>query len=250
MSESAVETKKPRKKFSRKQLRASQGMLTMQAQTNIYASQKGMTGFGAVRHGRDIRADNVCQAGNGELTMVAKTNIYASQKGMTSFGAVRHGSDIRADDASLEGLSTLSLQTGTNQFASQKGMTGFGSVRHGPDIRVKELYEEGADDEYPTDEDEPSPMKPAWKVRDEARDHGLADTPVHSQPEPVEERKRTPEPEPEPEPEQELEPVHEADELETEVPDELEEPVVDESEGHEKEASPLPGSDDIFPEEE
>ncbi|KAH3699754.1 hypothetical protein DPMN_074716 [Dreissena polymorpha] len=46
---------KPKKRFSKKQLRASQGLLTQQARTNIYANQTAMTPFGAVRHGADIR---------------------------------------------------------------------------------------------------------------------------------------------------------------------------------------------------
>lgn len=47
--------KKPRKKFSRKQLRAGQSFLTQQAATNRFASQEGMTSFGAVRHVSDIK---------------------------------------------------------------------------------------------------------------------------------------------------------------------------------------------------
>ena len=55
----------------------------------------------------------------------------------------------------------LTLQTGTNQYASQAGMTSFGAVRHVSDIKVTQLYDEGADDEYPTDEeDEYVPPKP------------------------------------------------------------------------------------------
>jgi hypothetical protein len=50
-----MEGEKKKKKFTKKQLRSSQGMLTQQAQTNIYANQTGMTTFGAVRHGADIR---------------------------------------------------------------------------------------------------------------------------------------------------------------------------------------------------
>ena len=162
---------KQKRRFSRKQLRASQGLLIQQAKTNIYASQCGMTCFGAVRHGSDIRADKADQTGQGMLTLQAATHIYASQKGMTGFGAVRHGSDIKADDASLEGLSSLTLQTGTNKYASQKGMTSFGAVRHGSDIKVRELYEEGDDDEYPTDEEDPLPVpKPGRKLRDDHED--------------------------------------------------------------------------------
>ncbi|KAH3699755.1 hypothetical protein DPMN_074717 [Dreissena polymorpha] len=107
MSDSAAQ--KPKKRWSKKQLRASQGLLTQQAKTNIYASQKGMTGYGAVRHGADIRADDQVKEGETMLTQQAATNIYDSQKGMRCYGAVRHG----------------------------------------PDIRVRELYEEGDDDEYP-----------------------------------------------------------------------------------------------------
>jgi hypothetical protein len=54
---------------------------------------------------------------------------------MTGFGAVRHIADIRADDASKEGENIITLQAGTNKFASQKGMTGFGAIRHVSDIR-------------------------------------------------------------------------------------------------------------------
>lgn len=106
------EKKKKMRKWTRKQLRASQGLLTQQAKTNIYANQAGMTGFGAVRHGPDIRADDQVKDGEGMLTQQSQTNIFDSQKGMRCFGAVRHG----------------------------------------PDIRVRELYEEGGDDEYPADD--------------------------------------------------------------------------------------------------
>lgn len=104
---------KPKKRWTKKQLRASQGLLTQQAKTNIFCSQAGMTGFGAVRHGPDIRADDQVKEGEAMLTQQAETNIYASQKGIRCFGAVRHG----------------------------------------PDIRVRELYEEGDDSEYPPEDD-------------------------------------------------------------------------------------------------
>lgn len=71
-----------KKKWTRKQLRASQGLLTQQAKTNIYASQTGMTGFGAVRHGPDIRSDDTLKEAQGLLTQQTLTNIYDSQKGM------------------------------------------------------------------------------------------------------------------------------------------------------------------------
>lgn len=59
-----METEKKKKKFSRKQLRASQGLLTQQAKTNIYANQSGMTTFGAVRHGPDIRVRELYEEGD------------------------------------------------------------------------------------------------------------------------------------------------------------------------------------------
>lgn len=145
---------KKKKRWSKKQLRASQGILTQQAKTNIYASQSGTTGFGSVRHGADIRADDVNKEGEGVLTQQAATHIYASQKGMTGYGSVRHGADIRADNCVPEGHGILTQQAETNIYASQKGMRGYGAVRHGADIRIKELYEEGDDDEYATDEEE------------------------------------------------------------------------------------------------
>ncbi len=52
---------------------------------------------------------------------IVGTNKYASQKGM-SFG-VRHGADIRADDLTKQGADVIGLQAGTNRYATQKGMT-------------------------------------------------------------------------------------------------------------------------------
>ena len=144
--------KKPKKKFSKKQLRGGHCLLTLQTGTNQFASQKGMS-FGSVRHGADIRADDLDREGTGELTQQSATNKYATQKGM-SFGSVRHGADIRADDLDREGTGELTQQAATNRFDSQKGMTSFGAVRHVSDIRVTQLYDEGDDDEYPTDEED------------------------------------------------------------------------------------------------
>ena len=89
------EVKPTKKRWTKKQLRASQGLLTQQAKTNIYSSQAGMTGFGSVRHGPDIRADDQNKEGEGLLIQPAKTNIYDSQAGTRGFGSVRHGADIR-----------------------------------------------------------------------------------------------------------------------------------------------------------
>jgi hypothetical protein len=58
------------------------------------------------------------------------TNRFASQKGMTSMGAVRHICDIRADQFDPESSKDINLQSGTNKFDSQAGMRGFGAIRH------------------------------------------------------------------------------------------------------------------------
>jgi len=118
----------------------SSGELSLQAGTNRFASQRGMS-FGSVRHGADIRADDAQKEGQGELSLQAGTNKFASQKGLV-MGSVRHGADIRADDSLQEGQGELSLQAGTNRFATQKGMR-IGSVRHGSDIRADDLLQEG-----------------------------------------------------------------------------------------------------------
>ena len=191
-----------KKQFSKKQLRAGHGFIHQMAATNQYASQKGMSPFGSVRHGRDIKADDADQRGQGVLTKVAATHLYASQKGMAPFGSVRHGKDIVADDADQRSHGTLSKVSQTNIFASQRGMTAFGAVRHCGDIRVKQLYEEGDDDEYPTDEDEPKPVQ----RRRESKVNGTKVAPEAA----PKQKDPTPEPEPQPEPEPEPEPVVEA----------------------------------------
>ncbi len=38
------------------------------------------------------------------------------------FGGVRHGADIRADDLQKDGADIIGLQMGTNRYATQKGM--------------------------------------------------------------------------------------------------------------------------------
>nr|AMQ67291.1 calponin [Azumapecten farreri] len=125
------------------QVPEGQSMLTLQAGTNRFASQKGMS-MGAVRHIADIRADQFDPRSAGDISLQSGTNKFASQRGMTSMGAVRHISDIRADDACKEGQTMIQLQSGTNQFASQKGMTSMGAVRHISDIRADDLCREAS----------------------------------------------------------------------------------------------------------
>lgn len=133
--------RKPKRLFTRSQLRAGQTMIGLQSGTNKFASQKGMS-FGSVRHISDIRCDDIDPEGNSILTQQAATNRFASQSGSRGFGAVRHISDIKADDISEDGKSIIALQMGSNQFASQKGMT-FGGVRHVADIKADDVSMEG-----------------------------------------------------------------------------------------------------------
>ncbi len=58
------------------------------------------------------------------------------QSGMT-FGGVRHGADIRADQLTGRGNDVIPLQMGTNQLATQsKHKIVIGGVRHAGDISV------------------------------------------------------------------------------------------------------------------
>lgn len=73
-----MESGQKKKKFSKKQLRASQGMLTQQAKTNIYASQTGMTTFGAVRHGADIRVRELYEGPDDDFLPDEETSIQTT----------------------------------------------------------------------------------------------------------------------------------------------------------------------------
>lgn len=134
--------KKPKRKFTRDQLRSGQTFLTQQAWTNRFDSQAGTRGFGAVRHGVDIKADDLNAQGNTEVILQSGTNKFDSQKGTRGFGAVRHVADIRADDIDRAGQADVILQAGSNRFDSQAGTRGFGAVRHVADIKVTEIYDE------------------------------------------------------------------------------------------------------------
>ena len=87
--------------------------------------------MGGVRHGADIRCDNMSREGQSTITLQYGTNKFATQSGMTSIGAVRHIADIRVDAMSPEGASQIGLQMGpgAKQVASQSGMS-FGAIRH------------------------------------------------------------------------------------------------------------------------
>ena len=67
--------------------------------------------FGGVRHGADIRADDLQKDGADIIGLQMGTNRYATQKGMV-MGGVRHGADIRADDQTKDGEALIGLQVG------------------------------------------------------------------------------------------------------------------------------------------
>ena len=72
------------------------GHVTLQAGTNKFASQKGMS-MGAVRHVADIRADDMNQDGQGVIGLQAGTNRFATQSGM-SFGQSRNVASAKGNE--------------------------------------------------------------------------------------------------------------------------------------------------------
>uniref|UniRef100_A0A0N4Z4F0 VWFA domain-containing protein n=1 Tax=Parastrongyloides trichosuri TaxID=131310 RepID=A0A0N4Z4F0_PARTI len=134
-------------KFDKAKLMKSEGIVPIQSGSNKYASQKGMTGFGAPR---DVlykdKHDNLAEITDekkienlkASTWLQSGTNKFASQKGMTGMGAPRDvnyktkgtggASEVPEEKARLsDGI--VPLQMGTNKLASQKGMTGLGMPR-------------------------------------------------------------------------------------------------------------------------
>uniref|UniRef100_A0A915DB42 Calponin n=1 Tax=Ditylenchus dipsaci TaxID=166011 RepID=A0A915DB42_9BILA len=138
---------KPSKIHDKNKLMRSEGIIPIQAGSNKYASQKGMTGFGAPRDVIDkVKSSNLAELVDEEKIAKLKgsswlqsgTNKFASQKGQTSFGASRDvmykpkgtggASEVPEEKARLtDGI--VPLQSGTNKLASQAGMTGMGMPR-------------------------------------------------------------------------------------------------------------------------
>jgi hypothetical protein len=138
---------KPSTKHDKAKLMRSEGIIPIQAGSNKYASQKGMTGFGAPRDVIDkIKSTNLSEITDEEKIAALKgsswlqsgTNKFASQKGMTGMGAPRDvnyrtkgtggASEVPEEKARLtDGI--VPLQSGTNKLASQAGMTGIGMPR-------------------------------------------------------------------------------------------------------------------------
>ncbi|EGT60398.1 hypothetical protein CAEBREN_01116 [Caenorhabditis brenneri] len=123
-------------------IRMSEGIVRLQAGTNKYDSQKGMTGFGTGRRETTKMVDSKHpeydheKPDQSEIPLQSGTNKFASQKGMTGFGTARRETtkmvDTNHPDYSHEqsiDQTTIPSQMGSNQYASQKGMTGFGQPR-------------------------------------------------------------------------------------------------------------------------
>ncbi|MFH4979824.1 hypothetical protein AB6A40_006533 [Gnathostoma spinigerum] len=123
-------------------IRLSDGIVRLQAGTNKYDSQKGMTGFGTSRRETTKMLDSKHpeydheRPDQSEIPLQAGTNKFASQKGMTNFGTSRRETTKILDSAHPEynpessiDATTIPSQMGSNRYASQKGMTGFGQPR-------------------------------------------------------------------------------------------------------------------------
>ncbi|KAK6052405.1 calponin family repeat-containing domain protein [Cooperia oncophora] len=134
-------------KHDKNKLMRSEGIIPIQAGSNKYASQKGMTGFGVPRDVIDkVKSDNLAEITDEKKIEALKastwlqsgTNKFASQKGQTGFGSPR---DVNYKTKGTGGASEVSeekarasdgivpLQSGTNKLASQAGMTGIGMPR-------------------------------------------------------------------------------------------------------------------------
>ncbi|VDM97804.1 unnamed protein product [Thelazia callipaeda] len=134
-------------KHDKDKLMRSEGIIPIQAGSNKYASQQGMTGFGVPRDVIDkVKADNLKEITDAEKIKNLKqstwlqsgTNKFASQKGQTGFGSPRDvnyktkgtggASEVPEEKArATDGI--VPLQSGTNKLASQAGMTGMGMPR-------------------------------------------------------------------------------------------------------------------------
>ncbi|CAJ0589572.1 unnamed protein product [Cylicocyclus nassatus] len=134
-------------KHDKTKLMRSEGIIPIQAGSNKYASQRGMTGFGVPRDVIDkVKSENLAEITDekkiellkGSTWLQSGTNKFASQKGQTGFGAPRDvnyktkgtggASDVPEEKArASDGI--VPLQSGTNKLASQAGMTGIGMPR-------------------------------------------------------------------------------------------------------------------------
>ncbi|VDL72729.1 unnamed protein product [Nippostrongylus brasiliensis] len=134
-------------KHDKNKLMRSEGIIPIQAGSNKYASQKGMTGFGVPRDVIDkIKSDNLAEITDEKKIEALKastwlqsgTNKFASQKGQTGFGSPRDvnyktkgtgGASEVPEEKARASDGIVPLQSGTNKLASQAGMTGIGMPR-------------------------------------------------------------------------------------------------------------------------
>uniref|UniRef100_A0A1I7Z938 Calponin-homology (CH) domain-containing protein n=1 Tax=Steinernema glaseri TaxID=37863 RepID=A0A1I7Z938_9BILA len=130
------------KPLPEEKIRLSDGIVRLQAGTNKYDSQKGMTGFGTARRETTKMLDTKHpeydheKPDQSEIPLQSGTNKFASQKGMTGFGTNRRETCRIVDtnhpeydpESSIDST-TIPCQMGSNKYASQKGMTGFGQPR-------------------------------------------------------------------------------------------------------------------------
>jgi hypothetical protein len=129
-----------KREFTEEQLRASQGIIGLQAGSNKGASQAGMSA-GGPRHIADIKVDSMSKEGQSVIGLQMGSNKGASQAGMSA-GGPRHIADIKVDAMSKEGQSVIGLQMGSNKGASQSGMS-YGAQRHIADLKVDQMSKEG-----------------------------------------------------------------------------------------------------------
>ncbi|CAH8486675.1 unnamed protein product [Schistosoma intercalatum] len=129
-----------KREFTEEQLRASEGIIGLQAGTNKCASQAGMS-HGGPRHITDIKVDAASKEGQGVIGLQMGSNKGATQAGM-SHGGPRHITDIKVDATSKEGQGVIGLQMGSNKGATQAGMS-HGGQRHIADIKVGDMSKEG-----------------------------------------------------------------------------------------------------------
>jgi hypothetical protein len=135
-------------KHSREKLMAADGIIPNQSGSNLYDSQKGMSGFGATRiqttktpspNLKELVDEKKIALLRGSERQQSGTNVYASQRGSGGMGKVR---DVLNHTTGTGGITAelseekmkasdgiIPLQMGTNKLASQAGMTGFGMPR-------------------------------------------------------------------------------------------------------------------------
>jgi len=134
------------------------GQVRYQMGSNIYASQKNMTGFGQPRWEvlQVPGLNRQVQIGQGLVPYQMGSNLYCSQKGMVGFGTGRdvvRESNWEGDPIPFEetqkSQTLIRFQAGWNKGDSQKGYTSFGSPRDVKGKHLKRIWElEYPDEDY------------------------------------------------------------------------------------------------------